>query len=127
MTTLDTLPHRAGQIVRLLAPWRPAYQVWNEPDHPVKGNYRPTLREEVFGRMLRRTHDAIKAADPNALVLTAGLATGNPSWLTRVIQSLGGELPADIVAFHPYGQRPDPDWPRPDWGFGYFGDLLANY
>jgi hypothetical protein len=40
---------------------------------------------------------------------------------------LGGDLPADVVAFHPYGQRPDPDWPRPDWLFGFVGDLLEGY
>ena len=77
--------------------------------------------------MLRRAHDAVKAADPNALIVTAGLASGNPAWLTRVIESQGGELDADVVAFHPYGQRPEPDWPHPDWFFGYVGDLLEGY
>jgi|GEM_PF-2020716 len=124
---IERFARRSGQIVQLLAKFQPAYQVWNEPDHPIKGDYAPSLREEVFGRMLRRTRDVIKRADPNALVVTAGLAMGNPSWLTKVINSLGGELPADILAFHPYGQRPEPDWPHPNWAFGYFGDLLNGY
>jgi hypothetical protein len=34
---------------------------------------------------------------------------------------------ADIVAFHPYGQRPEPDWPHPDSFFGYVGNLLNGY
>jgi hypothetical protein len=119
--------NRAGQIAQLLKPYSPAYQVWNEPDHPVRPDYSPTLREAVYGRMLRRTYDAIKAVDPEAKIVTAGLASGNPGWLTNVIKSQGGQLPADIVAFHPYGQRPDPDWPNPKWAFGYFGDLLKNY
>ncbi len=118
---------RAAQIAQLLEPLRPAYQVWNEPDHPVHPGYSPTLREAVFGRMLRRTRDAIKSVDPQALIITGGLATGNPGWLTAVIKSQGGDLPADIVAFHPYGQRPDPDWPDPNWAFGYFGNLLKGY
>jgi hypothetical protein len=118
---------RAGQITQLLAPWRPAFQVWNEPDHPLREDYAPTLREEVFGRMLRQTYDTIKAIDPGFLVVTAGLATGNPGWLTTVIQSLGGTLPADRIAFHPYGQRPEPNWPHPNWFFGYVGNLLENY
>jgi hypothetical protein len=124
---LNRFTRRAGQIAQRLAPWRPAYQIWNEPDHPVKGNYNPTLREEVFGRMLRRTRDAIKAADASARVICGGLAMGNPSWLRRVVDSLGGEFPVDATAFHPYGQRPDRGWPRPDWGFGYVGDLLNQY
>ncbi len=124
---IEHFARRAGQIVNRLSSWQPAFQVWNEPDHPVSPGYAPTLRPEVYGRMLRRTYDAIKAIDPNTLVVSAGLATGNPAWLSNVINSLGGDLPADVVAFHPYGQRPDPDWPRPDWFFGYVGDLLERY
>jgi hypothetical protein len=115
---IEDFARRAGQIASLLSPWQPAFQVWNEPDHPGQLGYHPTLRPEVYGRMLSHTCNAIKAVDPSFLVVTAGLASGNPAWLTRVIESLGGNLPADIVAFHPYGQRPDPDWPHPDWFFG---------
>jgi len=124
---IEHFARRAGQIASLLSSWGPAFQVWNEPDHPVFPGYAPTLRPEVYGRLLRHTYDAIKAIDPDTLVVAAGLATGDPAWLSRVIESLGGDLPADVVAFHPYGQRPDPDWPRPDWHFGYVGDLLERY
>lgn len=124
---IDRFARRAGQIAGLLSAWRPAFQVWNEPDHPVSPGYAPTLRPEVYGRLLHRTYGAIKAVDPNTLVVAAGLASGDPAWLSRVVESLGGALPADVVAVHPYGQRPDPDWPRPDWHFGYVGDLLGRY
>jgi len=124
---IERFARRAGQIAALLAAFQPVFQVWNEPDHPGHHGYHPTLREAVYGRMLRHTRDAIKAVDPNILIVTAGLATGNPSWLTRVIESQGGDLHADIVAFHPYGQRPDPEWPHPDWFFGYVGNLLDGY
>lgn len=124
---IERFARRAGQIAQLSLPWQPAIQVWNEPDHPVHVGYVPTLREAVFGRMLRRSYDAIKAVSPNLLVVAGGLAAGDPGWLSRVIQSRGGTLPADIVAFHPYGQRPDPDWPNPNWAFGYLGSLLNNY
>ncbi len=124
---IDLFSQRAGQIATELAPWQPAFQVWNEPDHPVSGDYSPTLREAVYGRMLRRTYDTIKAVDRNLSVVAAGLAIGHPRWLTRVIESQGGDLPADVIAFHPYGQRPEPDWPNSNWGFGYIGDLLEGY
>jgi hypothetical protein len=124
---IERFARRAGQIANLLFSWGPAFQIWNEPDHPVFPGYAPTLRPEVYGRMLRHTYDAIKAIEPDTLVIAAGLATGNPAWLGRVIDSLGGDLPADVIAFHPYGQRPDPDWPHPDWFFGYVGDLLERY
>jgi hypothetical protein len=124
---IERFARRAGQIAALLEPFQPAFQIWNEPDHPCRPDYCPTLREQVYGRMLRRTRDALTAVGSNALIVTAGLATGNPAWLTRVIESQGGDLHADIVAFHPYGQRPEPDWPHPDWFFGYVGDLLNRY
>jgi hypothetical protein len=124
---IERFARRAGQIAALLEPFQPAFQVWNEPDHPCRPDYCPTLREQVYGRMLRRTRDALTAVGSSALIVTAGLATGNPAWLTRVIESQGGDLHADIVAFHPYGQRPEPDWPHPDWFFGYVGDLLNRY
>jgi hypothetical protein len=124
---IERFARRAGHIAALLDSFQPAYQIWNEPDHPCHPDYCPTLRAAVYGRMLRRTRDAIQAADPGALIVTAGLVSGNPGWLTQVINSQGGELPADIVAFHPYGQRPDPDWPHPNWFHGYVGNLLNGY
>jgi hypothetical protein len=124
---IDRLARRCGQIAQLLAPWRPAFQIWNEPDHPPKPDYEPTLREAVFGRMMRRAYEAIKAVEANLFVVGGGLSAGNPSWLEQVIQSVGGDLSADAIAFHPYGQRPHREWPKSNWGFGYVGDLLNNY
>ncbi len=127
---IERFARRAGQIARLLGQWQPAFQVWNEPDHPPRHDYNPTLREAVFGRMLRRTSQAIKQVLPNAPVVAAGLASGDTSWLARVIDSLGGDLPCDFIAFHPYGQRPERDWPHGRWFFNegsYVGNLLNNY
>jgi len=124
---IASFSRRCGQIADELAPWQPAFQVWNEPDHPVHGNYAPTLRETVYGRMLKQCSEAMKAIDPDLTVVAAGLATGNPSWLQRVVDSLNGDLPADAIAIHPYGQRPEPNWPHPNWAFGYVGDLINNY
>jgi hypothetical protein len=125
---IEQFARRSGQIADLLKEFNPAFQIWNEPDHHVDGSYAPTLREAVFARMLRRTYDAIRQVMPQARILTAGLAKGDPSWLTRVVNAVPGGMPRDmIVAFHPYGQRPEPNWPRPDWAFGYVGNLLNNY
>jgi hypothetical protein len=118
---------RAGQIAQAFAPLRPAFQIWNEPDHPPLPHYAPTLREAVFGRMMRQTYDAVKAASPNSRVIAGGLASGNPDWLARVIQAQGGSLPADAIAIHPYGQRPEPTWPTPTWLHGYVGKLIERY
>jgi len=124
---IDRLARRCGQIAQQLAQWKPAFQIWNEPDHPIHPGYAPTVREALFGRMMRQCYDAIKAVDPSLQVIAGGLATGNHTWLERVVQSQGGNLPADAIAFHPYGQRPEHNWPSPDWFFGYVGNLLNNY
>ncbi len=127
---INRFANRSRQIAELLAPWQPAFQIWNEADHDRKNvgtPYDPCVRSEPFGQMLRRTHDAVKSVNPAFKTVVGGLASGNHTWLTKVIKSQGGQLPADIVAFHPYGQRPEPNWPSPNWAFGYFGDLLNNY
>ena len=124
---INPFVQRAGQLARLLAQWRPTFQIWNEPDLPPHPEYIRTMPEAVYGRMLRRTYNAIKAAAPNLRVIAAGLGSGNPGWLSNVIRSQNGVLPADAIAIHPYGQRPEPSWPSPTWGFGYVGDLIKSY
>lgn len=119
---------RAGLLAEAFAFWQPAFQIWNEPDYTAPtSSYDPTLRPAVFARLLRHCHEAIKAANGSLLVVTAGLASGNPAWLQQVITYLGGRLPADAIAIHPYGQRPEPDWPDSSWGFGYVGHLIGVY
>jgi polysaccharide biosynthesis protein PslG len=50
-----------------------AYQVWNEPNLAREwGNKRPD--PAGYTRMLRSAYQAVKAADPNAIVVTAGMA-----------------------------------------------------
>jgi polysaccharide biosynthesis protein PslG len=50
-----------------------AYQVWNEPNLAREwGNKRPD--PAAYATMLKSTYATIKAGDPNALVITAGMA-----------------------------------------------------
>jgi len=53
---------RAGQLAKILAPWRPAFQIWNEPDLPPQDEFGTTLREVVYGRLLRRTQTNVMSA-----------------------------------------------------------------
>ncbi len=124
---INPFVQRAGQIAKILAPFQPTFQIWNEPDLPPHPEYIRTMPEAIYGRMLRRTYDAIKAAAPHLRVIATGLGSGNPGWLGNLIRSQNGVLPADAIAVHPYGQRPEPNWPSPTWGFGYVGDLIRNY
>lgn len=126
-TYIDRYVERARRLAAILAPWRPTFQIWNEPDFDPQPGYEPTLRPNLFARMLGRAYDAIKGVDPGLRVITGGLSSGHPSWLARVIQALDRPLPADAVAIHPYTKRPNPNWPSPDWGTGYVGDLIRGY
>lgn len=50
-----------------------AYQIWNEPNLAREwGNKRPD--PAGYARMLKMAYSAIKAIDPNAIVITAGMA-----------------------------------------------------
>jgi hypothetical protein len=50
-----------------------AYQVWNEPNLAREwGNKAPNAAE--YTQMLKKAYNAIKAADPNAIVISAGMA-----------------------------------------------------
>ena len=120
--------NRAAVIAKVLAAWRPAFQIWQTPDQTFSHSQRATiLHEVIYGRLLTRTYRAIKQVDARLPVITAGLVSGQPSWLAKVLQTLDGPLPFDAVALHPYAKRPTPAWPGQNWGTGYVGDLLRAY
>jgi len=77
--------------------------------------------------MLKAAQPAIKTVNPQAKVVTAGLVSGNPFWLDRAKAATENKIFADAVSVHPYGQRPENDWPLPNWGFGTLTGLLGEY
>jgi hypothetical protein len=76
------------------------WQIWNEPNIGAFWASEPFA--DTYVSMLRVAHDAIKAADPGAEVVLAGLA--NDSWnaLESIYQVNGAESLFDAVAIHPY-------------------------
>jgi hypothetical protein len=80
-------------------PRRPirSWQVWREPNIPAFWGGRPDPR--AYGELLRTAAAAIRAADPNAEVVTAGLATSHlgiaaPDFLAQ----MGAEGSYGVVA-----------------------------
>jgi|GEM_PF-1227647 len=124
---IERFARRAGQLAQIVGPWMPTLQIWNEPDLPPHPEYIRTMTEALYADMLRQSYQAVKDANPRLQVAAAGLGSGNPAWLRTVVNAAGGQLPADFIAIHPYGQRPEPTWPTSTWGFGYVGDLLNSY
>jgi hypothetical protein len=83
-----------------------AWQIWNEPNLT---RYWTPPRGQGFARsyvkLLRAAHRALRAADPGARTILAGLP--NESWIAlRQIYKAGGRRAFDAVALHPYTGRP---------------------
>jgi len=80
-----------------------AWQIWNEPSLPQYWSHQPFARSYVA--LLRATHAAVRAADPRAKVVSAGLP--NKSWVAlRQIYRAGGRGTFDAVGLHPYTSKP---------------------
>jgi hypothetical protein len=79
------------------------WQIWNEPN--VRVFWPPQPYYSRYLALLRAAHDAIKAADPGARIVLAGLP--NYSWreLERIYRR-GARRLFDVVALHPYTKYP---------------------
>jgi hypothetical protein len=78
------------------------WQIWNEPHFREFWNERPYERDYVS--LLRAAHAAIKAADPGARVVLAGLA--NTSWRFLADLYRAGARPYfDVFAIHPFTRK----------------------
>ena len=116
-----------GAFVRAVAERHPgqiaAWEVWNEPNHAAW--FHPAPDPEHYGRLLEAATGALRAVDPDATVLSAGLApspSGNPArmlparFLDRLYDT--GALDAvDAIAYHPYSYPFLPSQRTGDNGF----------
>lgn len=91
-----TVAHYAGKV----AYW----EVWNEPDLQFFWPHSP----EEYARLLKVASKVIRATDPHARVILAGMVVDNFGFLSRVLDAAvrdkaAGSLPFDIAAWHAYG------------------------
>jgi hypothetical protein len=109
---LTTLIGRYGEAGTFWAehpelPRRPlrTWQIWNEPDMEYQWVPRDDWQAR-YGKLLRDARDAIRAADPGARVVLAGLT--NSSWISlRSLYKLGGIRGAfDVAALNAYTREP---------------------
>jgi polysaccharide biosynthesis protein PslG len=83
------------------------WQIWNEPNFPLYWQPRPSARE--YARLLRISADAIRAVNPGARIVAAGVApvsTGPWPWefMRRLYSVRGVKRDFDTVALHPYAR-----------------------
>jgi hypothetical protein len=74
-----------------------AWEVWNEPND--RSFWQGSARRYV--RLLRASYRAIKAGDPNALVVFGGLMQNDDRFLARAYAA-GAQGAFDVMATHPY-------------------------
>lgn len=90
-----------------------AWEIWNEPNMAMF--WPPSPDPVLYARLLRASYAAIKAVDPEAIVLLGGLApapeTGPDEGPIRYfaaadflekVYEVAPEGPFDVLAFHPY-------------------------
>lgn len=109
-----------------------AYEIWNEPNLSREwGGHAPNAAEYV--NMLRAAYRTIKRADPNAMVISAGLtptgtqppiAVPDDVYLEQMYQAMGGNSDGyfDVLGVHAAGYKappelsPDEAAANPDYG-----------
>jgi hypothetical protein len=122
----DTLPidveAYAGFVARVAQRYQgrvEAYIIWNEPNLAEEwGGRAPDPQGYV--KLLRAAHAAVKGSDPEALVVSAGLAPTNRTdqaamddrvFLEGMYEDGAGEF-FDVLGAHPYGFAYPPDDPH---------------
>ena len=80
------------------------WQIWNEPHFTRYWATQPFAPSYV--KLLAAAHAALKAADPHAKVVLAGLADFSWEYLAQIYAVPGASKLFDVVAIHPYTARP---------------------
>jgi polysaccharide biosynthesis protein PslG len=98
----------AGMVASRYSGRISAYEVWNEPNSVLF--WTPNPDPAAYTEMLKAAYPRIKAADPSATVVGAGLApvfsfgslTLNPAEFMRGMYAAGAKGNFDAMAYHPY-------------------------
>ena len=127
----------ARRVAELFAPMgdQVAYQIGNEQDSgwgDDAGNKNPSahgLPPESYALLLHAAARNIREVAPHATIVSGGLKTGphnGVNYLKATQHRLGGRLPVDAIAYHPYGRFVNTD---PFYGqkHGRLPDALALF
>lgn len=129
MTDLDGFAASLHGLAQNHGPYIDAYEIGNEPNLDASYGWHAPPVASDYAQLLCRAYQAIKAADPASVVISAGLAptgrvsgnwNGRPGhngfyqdereYLREMFQAGAGSC-LDAVGYHPYGFRADFDAP----------------
>ncbi|MCB0211535.1 MAG: endo-1,4-beta-xylanase [Anaerolineae bacterium] len=107
-----------------------AYIIWNEPNLAIEWGGQPP-DPPAFVELMRVGYEAVKAADPEALVIAAGLAPTNSNDATamddrqflREMYAASAADYFDVLGAHPYSFGQAPNAPQSDSQHPAFGRL----
>ncbi len=93
-----------------------AYQIWNEPNLAREWGGRPPNPAE-YVEMLKVSYKAVKAADPNAIVISAGMAPTTrhddyampDSYFIQGMYDAGAAAYFDVLGVHAPGYKSSPE------------------
>jgi hypothetical protein len=105
----------AGEVAARYAPMGVStYEIWNEPN--IQNFWYPAPNPSLYTTMLRDSYAAIKAVEPNATVISGGLAPAAnnginiaPVTFLQDMYANGAQGSFDAVAYHAYSFPALPD------------------
>jgi hypothetical protein len=105
----ETFAKACGRVAAVCSEFgdQVAYQIFNEQDSGPDNRSAIGIAPEAYAVVLDKAQAAIRQAHPGAVVVIGGLNTGpdNAIRYLRAVQArLGGRLPVDALAVHPYGR-----------------------
>ena len=83
-----------------------AWQIWNEPDS-LSGVASVRMTAEQYGAMFDQIYRAIRSADSEVQIITAGFNSGplsGSAYARTMMAALADDVVPDGLAFHPYGR-----------------------
>ena len=80
------------------------WEVWNEPNI---GFWKPEPDAAAYARLLNRTYDAVKAVDPEAVIVGLCTAGVDLKYIEEVFEAGGTRM--DALSVHPYRYPASPD------------------
>jgi O-antigen ligase len=120
----------AGEFARRYGMAIHFYQIWDEPN--LGDRWNGEVNPTAYAEMLRQAREAIRANDPDAVILLAGLAptvensrVNMSDWLyLRKLYEVGAGQYFDIACGKPYGFSTGPDDRRVDANVLNFSHII---